>query len=68
MKLELRYALQYIYILILRSSIDDFLSINNIGDYVDRIFPIKIEIKNATDIANHVSYLDIRIETDKEGR
>lgn len=67
MKIEQRYELQYI-ILILCSSIDDFLSINNVGDYADLIFPIKLEIKGTTDIVNSVSYLDIRIETDKEGR
>ena len=41
-------------------NIDDVLSLNNsrFGDFVDRIYPIELEIKDATDTARSASYLD----------
>jgi len=36
-------------------------------DFVDRIYPIEYEIKDTTDTAMHVSYLDPRLEMDKKG-
>jgi hypothetical protein len=43
--------------------IDDVLSLNNsrFGDFVDRIHPIELEIKNTTDTDRSASYLDLVI-------
>jgi hypothetical protein len=48
--------------------IDDVLSLNNsrFGDFVDRIYPIKLEIKDTTDTDTSASYLDLHIEIDSE--
>ena len=50
--------------------INDILSLNNstIGDYVDRIYPIELEIKDTIDTARSVSYLNLHIEIDSEGQ
>ena len=50
--------------------IDDILSLNNsmIGDFVDRIYRIELETKNATDTVRSLSYLDLHIEINSEGR
>ena len=50
--------------------IDDVLSLNNskFGDYVERIYPIELEIKDTTDTVKSVSYLDLHLEIDNEGR
>ena len=50
--------------------IDDVLSLNNsrFGDFVDRIYPIELEIKDTTDTDRSDSYLDLRLEVDSEGR
>ena len=50
--------------------IDDVLSLNNsrFGDFVDRIYPIELEIKNTTDTDRYALYLDLRLEIDSEGR
>ena len=50
--------------------IDDVLSLNNsrFGDFVDRIYPIDLEIKDTTDTDRSASYLGIRLENDSEGR
>jgi hypothetical protein len=50
--------------------IDDALSLNNsrFGDFVDRIYPIEFEIKDITDTDRSVSYIDIHIEIDSDGR
>ena len=37
------------------------------GDFVDRIYPIELEIKDATDTDRSVSYLDLHFEIDSEG-
>ena len=44
--------------------IDDVLSLNNsrFGDFVDRIYPIELEIKDTTDTDMFVSYLDLHLE------
>jgi hypothetical protein len=38
------------------------------GDFVDRIYPIEIEINDDTDTDRSASYLDIHLEIDSEGR
>jgi hypothetical protein len=50
--------------------IDDVLSLNNsrFGDFVDRIYPIELEIKDTTDTDTSASYLDLHLEIDSEGR
>jgi len=49
--------------------IDNVLSLNNsrFGDFVDRIYPIELEIKNTTDTDRSTSYLDLHLEIDSEG-
>jgi hypothetical protein len=44
---------------------DDVLSLNN---FVDRIYPIEPEIKDTTDTDKSISYLDLHLEIDSEGR
>ena len=50
--------------------IDDVLSLNNsrFGDFVDRIYPIELKIKNTTDTGRSASYLDLHLEIDSTGR
>ena len=50
--------------------INDVLSLNNskFGDYVERIYPIELEIKDTTDTVKSASYLDLHLEIDNEGR
>jgi hypothetical protein len=50
--------------------IDDVLSLNNfkLGDFVDRIYPIELEIKDNTDTDMSASCIDLHIEIDSEGR
>jgi hypothetical protein len=50
--------------------IDDVLSLNNFsfGDFVDRIYPIELEIKDTKDTDRSASYLDLYLEIDSEGR
>ena len=50
--------------------IDDVLSLNNsiFGDFVDRIYPIELEIKDTTDTYRSASYLVLLFEIDIEGR
>ena len=49
---------------------DDVFSLNNfkLGDFVDRIYPIELEIKHTTYTARSVSYLDLNVplELDNE--
>jgi hypothetical protein len=49
--------------------IDDVISLNNsrFGDFVDRIYPIELEIKDTTDTDRSASYLDLHLEIDSEG-
>ena len=53
-----------------RSYIDDVLSLNisRFGDFVDRIFPIELEIKDTTDTEMSAQYLDLHLENDSDGR
>ena len=46
--------------------IDDILSLNNLkfGNFVDRLYPIELEIKNRSDIAKSASYIDLHREID----
>jgi hypothetical protein len=37
-------------------------------DFVDRIYPMKIEIKDTTDTDRSASYLAQQLEIDREGR
>ena len=48
--------------------IDDILSLNNsrFGDFVDRIYPFELEIKDTTDTVRSASYLDLHLEIDSE--
>ena len=50
--------------------IDDVLSLNNskLGDSVDRIYPIELEIKDTTDTDMSASHRDLRLENDSEGQ
>jgi hypothetical protein len=50
--------------------IDDAISINNsrLGDFVNRIYPIELQIKDAIDTDMSASYLDLPLEVDSEGR
>jgi hypothetical protein len=49
--------------------IDDVISLNNFrfGDFVDRIYPIELEIKYTTDTYMSASYLDLHLEIDSNG-
>ena len=49
--------------------IDDVLSLNNsrFGDFVDRIYPIELEIKDSTDIDRSASCIYLHLEIDSEG-
>ena len=49
--------------------IDDVLSLNKsrFGDFVDRIYPIELDIKYTTDTDRSASYLDLHLEIDSEG-
>jgi hypothetical protein len=49
---------------------DDVLSLNNsrFGDFVDRIYPIELEIKDTTDTDRSASYLDLHLKRDCEGQ
>ena len=51
-------------------AIYDVLSRNNckLGYFVYRIYDIALEIKNITDTARYVSYLDLHLEIDRENR
>jgi hypothetical protein len=48
----------------------DVFPLNNsrFGDFIDRIYPIELEIKDTTDTDRSASYLDIHLEIDSEGR
>jgi hypothetical protein len=48
--------------------IDDVLSLNNsrFVDFVDRIYPIELEIKDTTNTGRSASYLDLHLEIDSE--
>jgi hypothetical protein len=50
--------------------IDDVLSLNNskFADFVDRIYPTELEIKDTTDTDRSASYLDLHLDIDSEGR
>jgi hypothetical protein len=47
---------------------NDVFSLNDfkLGDFVDRIYPIELEIKYTTDTARSVSYLDLPLDLDNE--
>ena len=49
--------------------IDDVLSLNNshFCDYVQRIYPKELEIKDTTDSSLSAAYLDLYLEIDSEG-
>jgi hypothetical protein len=50
--------------------IDDVILLNNsrFGDFVDRIYPIELEVKDTTDTDTSASSLDLRLEIDSEGQ
>ena len=41
---------------------------SRIGDFVDHIYPIELEIKEATYTDKSASYIDLHLEIDSEGR
>ena len=49
--------------------IDDVLSLNNsrLGDFVDRIYIVELEIKDTTDTDRYASSLDLHLEMNSEG-
>ena len=59
--LSFNFTFRYIY---------DVLSLDNsrFGDFIDRIYPIELEIKDTTDTDTSASYLDLHFEIDSEGR
>jgi hypothetical protein len=50
--------------------IDDVLLLNNSNfwDFVDRIYPIELEIRDTTDTDRSASYIDLHLEIYSEGR
>ena len=44
------------------------LNICKLGDFADGIYPIKLEIKDTTDTARSVTFLDLHLEIDSEDR
>ena len=50
--------------------IGDILSLNNprLGDFVDLIDPIKLEVKDVTDTDRSASYFDLHLENDSQRR
>ena len=38
-----------------------------LGEFVDRIYPIELEIKDTADTDRSASYLDIHLKIDSEG-
>jgi hypothetical protein len=50
--------------------IDDVLSLNNsrLGDFVHRVYPIELEMKDTTHTDRSASYLDMQLAIDDEGR
>jgi hypothetical protein len=55
MKIALKFTFRYI---------DDVLSLNKsrFGDFVDRMYPIELKIKDITYTDRSASYLDIHLE------
>jgi hypothetical protein len=49
--------------------IDDVLSLNNsrFADFVDRIYPIELEIKDTTNTDSSASFLDLHLDIDSDG-
>ena len=50
--------------------IDDELSLNSpsFGDFINRIYPKEVEIKDITDTVKSASYLDLKFEIDGKGK
>ena len=50
--------------------IDDVLSLNNskFSEFVDRIYPNELDIKDTTDTAKSASYLDLHLQIENDGR
>jgi hypothetical protein len=50
--------------------VDDVFSLDNsrFGDFVDRIYPVELEIKDTTDTDRSASYLELHLVIDSEGR
>jgi hypothetical protein len=45
-----------------------YLSNSRFGDFIDRIYPNELEIKDTTDTDRSASYVDIHLETDSKGQ
>jgi hypothetical protein len=43
-----------------------YINISRFGDFVNRIYPIELEIKDTTDIARSASHLGLHLEIDSE--
>ena len=39
---------------------------SGLGDFVDRIYPIELQIKYTTDTDRYISYLDLQLEMDRQ--
>ena len=65
-KIEKKLARSFIFTF---RYIDDVLSLNNsrFGDFVDRIYPIELEIKDTTHTDRSASYIDLLHEIDSKG-
>ena len=52
------------------SYIDDVRSLNNsrFGDFIDRLYPIGLELKDTTDTDRSASYFDLHLKIDNKGR
>ena len=48
--------------------IDNLVSLNRFGDFVDRMYPIELEIKDTTDTYRFALYFSLHREIDSEGR
>jgi hypothetical protein len=50
--------------------IDDVRSLNNsrLGDFVDRLYPIELEINDTIDTDRSASYLDLHLKIDSKGQ
>jgi hypothetical protein len=49
-------------------SLNRSLSNSIFGDFVDRIYPIELNIKYTTNTDGFASYLDLHLELDRKGR
>jgi hypothetical protein len=67
--MKIKKKLAWPFILTFRYT-DDVLSLNKytFGDFVDRIFPMELEIKDITDAVRSALYHNLYLEIDRDGR